>query len=212
MKEKLQQLLLDRLSFSTMVYPSFTNDMRHNFEHAYDQLRTNQMERYNGPYPLYLLLHYLIVEKGCLVHGSNHPNISIFEPRPQTLYDGKPVTAVFASADGLWSLFFAVVNRLEYEGALKNLCIITKNKRYYYFSLNRDWSGTLWREGTIYMLPSDAFVQGGAKAEWVSENPVSPVAKLAVAPEDFIFRNQVKRHDENEPHLRSLVKGLLYKG
>ncbi|WP_062051396.1 hypothetical protein [Bacillus sp. JCM 19034] len=209
LKEKLQAYLLDRLSFSTMTYRPFTDDMRTHFEGVYNQLCKGEYKRYSGPYPLHLLLHYLITEKELLVHGSNLSDITTFEPRRQTLFNGKPVTAVFASSDGIWSLFFAVVNRLEYEGSLKNLCILIGDKRYYYFSLNRDWSGPLWREGTIYLLPRCSFTQGGAKAEWVSTVEVEPIVKLNVSPEDFIFRNQVKRHNEQEPHWRAVVKGLF---
>ncbi|GAB2547796.1 hypothetical protein [Gracilibacillus alcaliphilus] len=192
LKEKLQQFFLDRLAFSTMTYPAFTNDMYDDFEKAYHQLQTGESESYQGAYPLHFFLYYIIENKNCLVHGSKQPNIGMFEPREQTLANGTPVTAIFASSDGLWSLFFAVINRTAYKGTLKNLCVLTEKKRYYYFSLNRDWSGELWSEGTIYILPRAAFIQGGSKAEWIAEQPLPPIAKLKVTPDDFIFRSIMK--------------------
>lgn len=168
---------------------------------------------YKSAYPKYMFLHYLIENKDVFVHGTNHSNITLFEPREQDLFNGKKVKAVFASTDGVWSIFFAVVNRKEYVGSLRNMCLTTRTKkgirRYYYFSLNKDFLGQPYIDGTIYILPKDGFKKGGIRDEWVSERPVTPLAKLTVTPEDFIFNQNIKRHKETTPPIKSMIKALV---
>ena len=61
-----------------------------------------------------------------------------------------------------------------------------------------------WRPGTVYLLPADTFEQDAIdddpdgsfeSAERASLEPVIPVAKLTVEPDDFPFRQQIRRHD-----------------
>lgn len=71
---------------------------------------------YDSTYPKYRFLQYLALKNHILFHGSNNPQIDIFEPREQTLFNGELVRAVFASADPTWSIFYAVlieVNKSE---------------------------------------------------------------------------------------------------
>ncbi|WP_218197316.1 hypothetical protein, partial [Pseudomonas sp. 2995-1] len=79
----------------------------------------------------------IIENKDVLVYGSNNSEIDRFEPRDQLLANQKPVKAVFAASDAIWSLFFAVVNRKQIN-SLRNICLTVPTKkgirRYYYFS------------------------------------------------------------------------------
>ncbi|MFS0862831.1 hypothetical protein [Fredinandcohnia sp. 179-A 10B2 NHS] len=169
---------------------------------------------YKSTYPKYMFLHYLIENKEILVHGTNNPAIDSFEPREQTLFNGKKVKAVFASTDAIWSMFFAVINRQEYNGSLRNICLTTKTKRgirrYYYFSLNADFKGERWTNGYIYLMPKQPFKQGGIKDEWICEDNVKPLAKIAVSPEDFIFSKDVRSHKESDPHLKTMIRYLIW--
>ncbi|SFL40519.1 hypothetical protein SAMN04487943_101387 [Gracilibacillus orientalis] len=169
---------------------------------------------YDVDFPKHLFLQYLINHKEVLVHGSNNPDIEIFEPRNQTLANNKPVKAVFAASDTIWSFYFAIINKSGYQGSLKNLCfsIPTKKevKRFYYFSVNQDFQGEYWRNGTMYILPKDSFIQGGSKEEWICPEKVKPLAKINVTPEDFPFLNQVRKHDENTPHNKVVLTALLW--
>ena len=169
---------------------------------------------YNSSYPLYMFLNYVIEKKGLVVHGSNNSSINLFEPKNSSLFNGKPIKAVFASSDGVWSLFFAVQNRKGYVGSIRNLCLsVTTNKgikRYYYFSTNND-APNRWTDGTIYFFPKNLFKQGGIRDEWVCEKELKPLAKLNVTPSDFPFINQVRVHRETESHAKTIIKSLFLK-
>lgn len=169
---------------------------------------------YNSRYPLYMFLNYMIENKGVLVHGSNHSSISKFEPRNSTLFNGKPVKAVFASSDGVWSLFFAVLKREGYLGSIRNLCLsVATNKgkkRYYYFSVN-NIDPNRWTNGTIYFFTKSHFKQGGIRDEWVCEKELEPLARLTVTPSDFPFLDKVRIHRETESPTKTIIKALLFK-
>ena len=59
----------------------------------------------------------------------------------------------------------------------------------------------IWRNGTIYVVPSQAFARTWIPNEWVCRHLVPAVAKLAVTPADFPFPQRVKQLD---PHLSLL--------
>lgn len=163
---------------------------------------------YDCPYPKYLFLHYVVTHKPILLHGSNWRNIEVLEPRPQTDFNGRPMTAVFASGDGIWPIFFATLDHSSYRGSLRNGCFVVENhlqaaRRYYFFSLNKEYhTENPWCDGMIYLLPSGAFKptsQGIVRFdEWASETSVKPLAKLPVSPQDFPFQASVAWHDEKE--------------
>ncbi|MGM8215405.1 hypothetical protein ACLIA0_07495 [Bacillaceae bacterium W0354] len=169
---------------------------------------------YNSKYPLYMFLNYVIENKNVVVHGSNNSSISKFEPRNSSLFNGKPIKAVFASSDGVWSLFFAVQNRKGYVGSIRNLCLsITTNKgikRYYYFSTNNN-TPKRWTNGTIYFFSKSLFKQGGIGDEWVCEKELEPLAKITVTPSDFPFLDKVRVHRETESAVKTIIKALLFK-
>ncbi|WP_052345892.1 hypothetical protein [Paucisalibacillus sp. EB02] len=208
--------LLNRLNFLRMDELELTDKHEKEFEDLYENYILNGVGD-EFPYLLneqkYKFLTYLIENKNILVHGSNNPDINVFEPRNSTLFTGEKVKAVFASSDATWSTFFAVINRNDYSGSLRNLCLTAQTdkgtKRYYYFSLNEEFTGELWQVGMIYLFPKDRFEPGGAKNEWISEKEVYPLAKLLVSPEEFIFRDFIERHREDSSHIRNLVKHLL---
>jgi hypothetical protein len=169
---------------------------------------------YTSNYPKYLFLNYIIENKNVLVHGSNNSDINKLEPRAQLLANNKPVKAVFAASDGIWSLFFAVINRKEYMGSLRNICLTipTKKgiKRYYYFSVNKEFKGKYWTDGILYILPKKPFKQGGINDEWICENNVKPLAKMSVTPEDFPFLEKVYKHNQSDSVLKTMMKVLIF--
>ncbi|WP_096273502.1 hypothetical protein [Paucisalibacillus globulus] len=209
--------LLNRLNFLRLDELELTDEQKKLFDELYENYIINGVGD-EFPYLLqekkYKFLTYLIENKNVLVHGSNNPDIEAFEPRNSTLFTGEKVKAVFASSDATWSLFFAVINRNDYYGSLRNLCLTAQTskgvKRYYYFSLNEDFRGEIWQGGMIYLFPKDRFKPGGAKNEWISEKEVYPLAKVRVSPEDFIFRDFILRHREDTSHIKNLVRHLLF--
>jgi hypothetical protein len=146
-----------------------------------------------------------------LFHGSNNIDIDIFEPREQTLYNGKLTKAIFATAEPIWSIFYAVFDRSRLVGSFRNGCIVFKNKKYHFYSLNEStMKNSPWTEGKIYILPRNKFSKsdnGYAHFdEWISHDYVRPISQLLVNVDDFYFMDKVATHKDKE----SLLKTWLF--
>ncbi len=217
MLNPIKKFILDRTRLLKIEEMRLSEEAIEEFDEIFARLISsnhNSTFTYSSSYPLYMFLNYVIEKKGLVVHGSNHPSINLFEPKNSSLFNGKPIKAVFASSDGVWSLFFSVQNRKDYVGSIRNLCLsvtTTKGKSgYYYFSTNNDGSNR-WTDGTIYFFPKSQFKQGGIKDEWVCETELEPLAKLSVIPSDFPFIEQVRIHRETESGIRTIMKSILFK-
>ncbi|GAA0349598.1 hypothetical protein [Bacillus horti] len=184
---------------------------------AYDKLLTaigeGKLITYDLNYPKYRFLQYATSKKEYVLHGSNNPDIHEFEPRRQTLYNNEWTKAVFATTDSNWAIFYAVFNRSQLIGNFRNGCIIRGKSKFHYFSLNEStMKRDPWTDGVVYLLPKDTFTHSGQGKiqfdEWISEEPVKPVGRLAIDLNDFTYKNKVAVHKDNE----SMVKTwLLYK-
>ncbi len=147
-----------------------------------------------------------------LLHGSHRTDIQRLDPRAQTDYGGNPISAVFASGDGIWPMFFALIESQQFIGSMRNGCFVTiQNERYYFFSVNAIWlAKQLWSPGAIYILPKDGFRQSDTNGirfdEWINESPIRPLMKLAIEPQDFPFLSQVAGHDEEESIFESWLR------
>lgn len=164
-------------------------------------------------FPKYRFLQYLTLKEDFVFHGSNHVDIDIFEPREQTLFNGKLTKAVFASSEPNWSMFYAVFDRSKLTGGFRNGCLVYKDKKYHYYSLNKSTMiNNPWTSGKIYILPKNKFTPSDTSKlrfdEWICHDPVRPVSQLEVSARDFYYINRVSTHKNNE----SIVKSwLLYK-
>lgn len=165
--------------------------------------------RYDGSYSKQRFLYYIASRKNVLLHGSNNMRIQEFEPRPQTLYNGKMVQAVFATKDAIWPVFYAVFDKSKLQGNIRNGCLVTrKGQRFHFYSISRDSARSEpWTCGMIYMLPESTFQKSSEEKvsfdEWVSNVPVKPIARLEVSPDDFYFLNKVSAHDSKESVLKT---------
>ena len=168
--------------------------------------------RYTLAAPKWQFLCWLADHKSILLHGSGNPDIGEFEPRQSNdIVEFGNRRAVYAASDGIWPIYFAIVDRERYVRSLTNACFRlvdaagTRTGPFYFFSINGDaLPHQPWRQGTIYLLPRAPFApqplvpRGDAQAEiaqWASPVPVRPLAQLAVAPEDFPFLAQIHGHD-----------------
>ncbi len=168
---------------------------------------------YTLPYPKWQFLCYLADEHNFALHGSGNPQIDLFEPRQSNdVGEFGNQKAVYAAADGLWAMFFAVVDR-DRVASVANACIRvtdetgTQHGPFYVFSVSRSiLPDRPWRTGTVYILPRSTFVEqppvslGAIKAQipqLASFEPVPPIAKLTVAPEDFPFLSQIRGHADD---------------
>lgn len=157
-----------------------------------------------------------IADRGeAVLHGSSDPDIARFEPRQSNdIAEFGNRTAVYAAADGLWAMFFAVLDRPRHRMSLTNSCFRVLGEDgsvsgpYYYFAVNREvLEQNQFSTGTVYLLPPDRFEREAAyvargmrvlTAQAASLEPVEPLAKLTVEPADFPMR--IRGYDQ-QAHL-----------
>ncbi len=195
----------------------FTKEEEKGFNDLFESSceKANKLIDYNISSPKYKFLRYLSLHKSIVLHGSNNKQINSFEPREQTLFNGKKTTAVFATKDPIWSSFYATLDKKKIIGDIRNGSISTNNKKmFHFYSLTKP---TLlndpWISGMIYLLPEDSFshIAGDDTIqfnEWISMTAVTPIVKIEIEPSDFYFRNKVASHRSNESIIRSW---LFYK-
>ena len=164
------------------------------------------------PYPRWQFLCHLADHHNIAMHGSGDPDIALFEPRQSNdLSEFGNQKAIYAASDGLWAMFFAIVDR-ERVGSITNACVRLADESgavhgpYYVFSVSRSaLPSQPWRTGTVYLLPRSTFITQSPMAfgsyqvqiaQLASFEPVQPLAKLTVTPADFPFLPQIRGHDD----------------
>jgi hypothetical protein len=164
------------------------------------------------PWPKWQFLCHLADHHNIALHGSGDPNILLFEPRQSNdLNEFGNQKAIYAASDGLWAMFFAIVDR-ERVGSITNACVRltdesgTRQGPYYVFSVSQSaLPNQPWRTGTVYLLPRSTFITQSPMAfgsyqvhiaQLASFVPVQPLAKLTVTPADFPFLMQIRGHDD----------------
>lgn len=158
-------------------------------------------------------LCHLADARGLVLHGSGDPGIDVFEPRQASdLGAFGNQKAVYAAGDGIWAMFFAIVDR-DRVGSVTNACVRladaagTVSPPRYLFSISRSaLPNRPWRSGTVYVLPGDTFeLQPSLRfgefevriPQLASLVPVRPIARVAVEPEDFPFLSDIRAHDDD---------------
>lgn len=186
---------------------------------AFDELLTTTLNtggcptiEFTSPWPKWQFLCHLADHHNIALHGSGEPNIALFEPRQSNdLNEFGNQKAIYAASDGLWAMFFAIVDR-ERVMSITNACIRLADEAgtlqgpYYVFSVSQSVLPTQpWRMGTVYLLPRSTFtmqppIAFGSNqvhiAQLASFVPVQPLAKLTVTPADFPFLTQIRGHDD----------------
>jgi hypothetical protein len=165
------------------------------------------------PAPKWQFLCHLAERHDIALHGSGNPNIAMFEPRQANdLSEFGNQKAVYAASDGIWAMFFAIVDRDQFALSVTNACVRLVDEYgkthgpYYVFSVSRSALPLQpWRTGTVYLLPRETFapqapIPFGSNevqiAQLASSAPVQPLARLTVTPEDFPFLAQIRGHDD----------------
>ena len=164
------------------------------------------------PWPKWQFLYHLADHYDIALHGSGDPDIAVFEPRQSNdLNEFGNQKAIYAASDGLWAMFFAIVDR-ERVMSITNACVRLADETgnlhgpYYVFSVSQTaLANQPWRKGTVYLLSRETFIVqpplafGSNEvhiAQLASFVPVQPIAKLTVTPEDFPFLMQIRGHDD----------------
>ncbi len=154
------------------------------------------------PYPKHEFTRYLVQDFPVLLHGSPR-ELDHLQPSQQTDFSGAATTAVFATDDGIWPLFFATLDRAKAPArwSLRNAAMVTGNgkPRFYMFSVDRvTLEAAPFGPGFIHIVPRASFRPTSARAvhfpEWVSHEVVASLARLPIEPSDFPFRSHVAGH------------------
>jgi hypothetical protein len=169
---------------------------------------------YDLPYPKHEFVQYVTSQNQIIFHGSNKMDIKEFLPIRKSieLHDktGRGnIQGVYGTHDGLWSMFFAIVDRKRLQGSIRNGVMYFHNLEgeqiaVYNFSINQDQLlERPYTTGALYFLPRDTFKRLKLTAEsyaneWVSEESVIPITKLKIEPEDFPFLDVIGGHDDGE--------------
>jgi hypothetical protein len=164
------------------------------------------------PVPKWQLLCHLADAHGLALHGSGRSAIEVFEPRQSNdLSEFGNQKAVYAAGDGIWAMFFAIVDR-DRVASVTNACFRLVDpsgavgRPLYLFSVSQTALPLRpWRHGTVYVLPKGSFLTEPSMRFRESEAriphlasfvPVRPLAQVPVAPEDFPFLAQIRGHDD----------------
>ncbi|OUD01494.1 hypothetical protein [Streptomyces swartbergensis] len=164
--------------------------------------------------PKWQFLCHVADRADVVLHGTGDPGIRRFEPRrPADPLDFSSRHAVFAATDGIWPMFYAVLDRDRQPGTRTcNACVRVGDatgrlgEPHYFFSVTRTaLARRPWRTGTVYLLPATGFerqppiptADGTVRvAQAASGTPVEPVARLQVQPADFPILHRVHGHDD----------------
>jgi hypothetical protein len=157
------------------------------------------------PMPTWIFLHWLTKQKNLLAHGTGNPDIVQFVPRQSddVGWFGNQ-NAVYAASDGIWAMFFAIMNRPDVPMSISNAAIRLKNPSLdlYFFSVSDTaMQHNPFRNGWVYLLPRDGFSLEPSpdfyiSQHWASLEPVTPIFKVAIKPTDFVFLEQIRAHNE----------------
>lgn len=169
---------------------------------------------YDLPWPRWQFICHVADTRPIILHGSQNGEIEHFEPRQAS--DAHPFgdrKAVFGASDGLWPIYYAILDRARHPMSLVNAAVRIEDPNgdlgppHYFFSITQAaLAAKPFRPGMIYLLPRQSFEAmppetiGGRRvhvAQWASLEPVRPIARIAVEPEDFPFLDQIRGHDDD---------------
>lgn len=195
---------------------NFTSEQMAAFDALWQSRHNSEALNYRLPYPKWQFLSYLCDVEELVLHGSQNPNLDIVNPvQANDVKSFSNQRAIYATTDGIWVIFFAILNRRQHPGmSLFNSCLQVRyptglvDDPLYFFSITASaLAQKPWCNGAIYILPRKPFVQEppqimqGAEIvfpHWISDVPVKPLAKLLVGPQDFPFLEQIHGHNDQK--------------
>ena len=182
---------------------------------AFDRLFDSARERgpgtlidYDLSYPKSDFLNYLCDWRGFTMHGSPLHDLDVLQPvrksRDNNEFGNRQ--QIFASPDAIWAMWFAILDKSRYNRT-NNGCVRVgtglQRVKYYHFQLpqsNRE--NDPFTEGMMYVTRAEDFPAkrpfplldffNAEVEEWGSTNPITPLARIRVKPEDFPYLAQVE--------------------
>jgi hypothetical protein len=187
------------------------------FAAAADQLLAG--ETVEIPRPRLDFLRWLAEHRPVVFHGSPRDDLRELstERRSRDTTAWGNQQAVYASTDPVWAIYFACLRRDRgwtgtRNGSLGRMGGPLYPRRYFFLHNRGSASSDRFGPGSLYLLSPGSFVAdrplAGAvdTAHLVAHEPVTPLARLDVTPEDFPFVGRVRYYRDGEPAWRSLLR------
>ena len=168
----------------------------------------NALIDYDLPYSKSDFLNYLCDWRGYVMHGSPLHDLDVLAPvrksRDNNEFGNRQ--QIFGSPDAMWAMWFAILDKSKYN-LTDNGCVRVglgpQRMKYYHFALpksNRD--NNPFTEGTMYITCAEDFPDkrpyplldrfNAEIEEWGSTDPITPLARIKVTPEDFPYLDRVQ--------------------
>jgi hypothetical protein len=171
------------------------------------------------PEPRLDFIRWLAENRPVVFHGSPRDDLVELstERRSRDATAWGNQRAVYASTDPVWAIYFACLRRDDGWTGTRNGSMGRAGgplyPRRYFFVHNRgSASPDRFGPGSLYLLSPSSFVSDEAlagvidTAHLVSHDPVEPLARIDVAPDDFPFANRIGYYRTGEPNWVSLLR------
>jgi hypothetical protein len=158
------------------------------------------------------------VHRPVVFHGTEYPDLVELSTRRRSrdasVYGDR--TAVYATQDPVWALFYATLIRRPHLHAMRcgtlGVDASPLGRRYFFSVTVEPPADRLFRAGWMYVVPDDAFEHelpaGGLidTAHRVHDGPVRPLARFPVRPDDFPLAHRVTRQRGTGSMLGTMLK------
>jgi hypothetical protein len=176
-------------------------------------------ETAEAPEPRLDFLRWLAVSRPVVFHGSPRDDLRELSTerhsRDATAWGNQQ--AVYASTDPVWAIYFACLRRDAGWTGTRNGSMGRAGgplypRRYFFLHNRGSDSPERFGPGSLYLLSPSTFVAdeplAGSidTAHLVSLEPVRPLSRLDVTPEDFPFRDRIGYYRDREPSWVSLLR------
>ncbi len=168
---------------------------------------------YGLPYPRWQFLSFLGAHKDVVLHGTANRAIEILEPRQALdIKEFSQQRAIYATTDGIFAIFFAILDRARVPMSLCNTCLQVRfspevvTDPFFFFSITQSaLDQGAFCPGAVYVLPRQSFEceppqpYEGVEillSQCFSREAVKPLCRLLVEPADFPFLSQIRGHDD----------------
>lgn len=176
-------------------------------------------ETAEAPEPRLDFLRWLAVNRPVVFHGSPRDDLRELSTerhsRDATAWGNQQ--AVYGSTDPVWAIYFACLRRDAGWTGTRNGSMGRAGgplypRRYFFLHNRGSDSPERFGPGWLYLLSPSTFVAdeplAGSidTAHLVSLEPVRPLSRLDVTPEDFPFRDRIGYYRDREPSWVSLLR------
>ncbi len=172
------------------------------------EMGSNHLIDYCLSYPKVDFLNYICDWRGYVAHGSLVQDLAVLEPirYSQDSSEFGNRQQIFCSPDAVWAIWFAILEKSKCH-LTENGCVRIgsgqKRIKYYHFELPASCkSDPPFTDGMIYIAHAADFPDrhhypmldwfDAEIEEWGSLNPVMPLVRLPVTPQDFPYLDMVQ--------------------